>query len=221
VVLAHLRRWWFLSSREGFEFLSPSCRACDAGFGAFWGSETPIFYCAGGGETEASLVCFSLKNSDRTLDQTRSRVDLRVRSAQVEDWGAARLGFVTGRWSGLTSAFGQFTWAQRKGAQPVCLVPHRTGASGRAPRGGERGEELIGNVARLVTCDRTRPVTVGALYTPTGRRVQRVRSNAGARPVTATTPSDTHCCCLSCSDRTRPVTLTGASGHLVFNCVVR
>jgi hypothetical protein len=26
-----------------------------AGFGAFWGSELPIFYCAGGGETEAKV----------------------------------------------------------------------------------------------------------------------------------------------------------------------
>jgi hypothetical protein len=62
-------------------------------------------------------VCFSLKNSDRTLDQTWSRVDLRVRSALVEGRGAPRLGFVTRRWSGLTSASGQFTWAQRKGAR--------------------------------------------------------------------------------------------------------
>jgi hypothetical protein len=62
-------------------------------------------------------VCFSLKNSDRTLDQTRSRVDLRVLSTLVEGRGAARLGFVTERWSGLTSVSGQFTWAERKGAR--------------------------------------------------------------------------------------------------------
>jgi hypothetical protein len=80
---------------------------------------------------------------------------------------------VIGRWSGLTSASGQFTWAQRKGA------------FGRAPRGAECGEELIGRAARPITCDRTRPVAVGALWTPTGRRVQRVRSLRGARPVGA------------------------------------
>jgi hypothetical protein len=41
-----------------------------------------------GGE---SPECLSLKNSNQTLDRTRSRVDLRVRSAQVEGRGAARL----------------------------------------------------------------------------------------------------------------------------------
>jgi hypothetical protein len=44
VVLAHLWRRWSLSGREGFGFLS-------AGFSAFCGSVTPIFYCARGEET--------------------------------------------------------------------------------------------------------------------------------------------------------------------------
>jgi hypothetical protein len=35
VMLAHLRRRWSLSGREGFGFLSPSRRACEAGFNAF------------------------------------------------------------------------------------------------------------------------------------------------------------------------------------------
>jgi hypothetical protein len=35
VVLAHLRRRWSLSGREEFGFLSPSRRACEAGFSAF------------------------------------------------------------------------------------------------------------------------------------------------------------------------------------------
>jgi hypothetical protein len=56
-----------------------------------------------GGESPEYL---SLKNSNRTLDRTRSRVDLRVRSALVKGRGATRLGFVTGRWSGLTSVSG-------------------------------------------------------------------------------------------------------------------
>jgi hypothetical protein len=55
---------------------------------------------------DESSEYLSLKNSNRTLDRTRSRVDLRVRSAQVEGRGATRLGFVTGRWSGLTSVSG-------------------------------------------------------------------------------------------------------------------
>jgi hypothetical protein len=52
---------------------------------------------------DESLKCLSLKNSNQTLDRTRSKVDLRVRLAQVEGRGAVRLGFVTGCWSGLTS----------------------------------------------------------------------------------------------------------------------
>jgi hypothetical protein len=96
------------------------------------------------------------------------------------------------------------------GRGPARPVPRGTSASGRTPFGTVLNVELIGRVARLVTCDRMRPVAVGALWTPTGRRVQRVRSNAEARPVTTMAPSDTHCCCLSYS------ALTGASGHHVF-----
>jgi hypothetical protein len=73
----------------------------------------------------------------------------------------------------------------------------------------------------LLDSDRTRPVAVGAYWTPTGRQVQRVRSDTGARPIRATATSDAHCSRLSCSDRTRPVTLTGMSGQHDFNCVVR
>jgi hypothetical protein len=156
---------------------------------------------------------FLTENSDRTLDRTRSRVDLRVRSAQVEGRGVARLGFMTRRWSGLTSASSQFTWAQRKGTRPACPRVPGTGASGRVPRGAERGVELIGRAAYPVTCDRTCPIAWGALWTPIGCRVQRVRSYGEAGPVTAMTLSDSRCYYLSCSDRT----LTGASGHLVFH----
>jgi hypothetical protein len=102
-----------------------------------------------GGE---SPKCFSLKNSNRTLNWTRSRFD------QMRPVSSTR----RGHW----------------GLQPARSVPHGTGASGRAPRGAERGEELIGRAARPVTCDRTPPVMVEALWTPTGRRVQRVRSLA-------------------------------------------
>jgi hypothetical protein len=60
-------------------------------------------------------------------------------------------------------------------------------------------------VARPVTCDRTRPIARGALWTPIEHWVQRVRSNGEARPVTTTALPDVHCCCLSCSDQTRLV----------------
>jgi hypothetical protein len=71
-----------------------------------------------------------------------------------------------------------------------------------------------------VTCDRTRPIARGALWTPIGHWGQRVRSNGVARPITATTLCDMHCCCLSCNDRTRLVSLTSASGHHDFHCAV-
>jgi hypothetical protein len=80
---------------------------------------------------------------------------------------------------------------------------------------------MIGRAARPVTCDQTRPVVMGAYWTLTGRQVGRVRSYARVRLVIATVTSDVHCSCLSCSERTRPVTLTGASGQHVLNCVVR
>jgi hypothetical protein len=94
----------------------------------------------------------------------------------------------------------------REGRGPARPVPHGTGVSGQTPFGVVHDEELIGRAARPVTCDRTRPIARGALWTPTGRQVQRVRSKGEARPVTATALSDLHCYCLSCSDRTRLVT---------------
>jgi hypothetical protein len=134
---------------------------------------------------------------------------------------SVRLGIVTGRWSGLTSASGQFTCVQKQSERPARPVLHRTGASGQVSRGAERSGVMIGRGAHPVMYDRTRPVMMGAYWTLTGRHVRRVRSYARARPVIATVTSDAHCSCLSCSDRTRPVTLTGASGHPVLNCVVR
>jgi hypothetical protein len=83
-----------------------------------------------------------------------------------------------------------------------------------------RAREGRGPVARPVTCDRTCLIARGALWTPIESRVQRVRSNGEARPVTAMALSNAHCYYLSCSDRTRPVTLTGASGHHDFHCDV-
>jgi hypothetical protein len=108
----------------------------------------------------------------------------------------------------------------REGHGPARPVPHGSGASGHAPYGQCVSQCRSDAVACPIKCDRTRPIARGALWTPIGRRVQRVRSNGVAHPVTATTLSDAHCCYLSCSDRTRPVTLTDASGHHVFHRVV-
>jgi hypothetical protein len=53
---------------------------------------------------------------DRTLHRTRSRFD-RTRPISSQQLSGTRvLGFLTGRWSGLTSASGQFTCAQKKSA---------------------------------------------------------------------------------------------------------
>jgi hypothetical protein len=90
VVLAHLRRRWSLSGREEFGFLSPSHRACEAGFGAFWGSEMPIFHYAGSQKRNGG------HQGNRTLHRTRSRIDRTrpVCSSQLS--GARVLGFTTG-----------------------------------------------------------------------------------------------------------------------------
>jgi hypothetical protein len=108
----------------------------------------------------------------------------------------------------------------REGRGPARPVPRGTRATGHVPSGQRVSQCRSDVVACPVTCDRTCPIARGALWTPIGRWVQRVRSNGVARPITATALSDVHCCCLSYSDRTCPVTLTGAFGHHVFHCVV-
>jgi hypothetical protein len=112
-------------------------------------------------------------------------------------------------------------WWPDAAPDAVTISPDVSGKFFTAVRGAQLVIELTGHVTHPVTCDRTRPVAVGALWTLTGHRVQRVRSNAEARPVMATVTSDTHCSCLSCSDQTRPITLTGASGQHVLHCVVQ
>jgi hypothetical protein len=69
VVLAHLRRRWSLSGREGFGVFEKMKCLFSIALEARKGGE--------------SLEFLSLKNSNRTLDRTRSRVDLRVRSVQT------------------------------------------------------------------------------------------------------------------------------------------
>jgi hypothetical protein len=109
--------------------------------------------------------------------------------------------------------------------QPARPVPHGTGASGRAPRGVERGEELIGRAARSVTRNQTRPVAMGALWTAIGRWHCRVRSLRGARPVGASRAQalcdrrvwsfERHVRSIV-FDRWRAVTVGGSSGRGCF-----
>jgi hypothetical protein len=146
---------------------------------------------------DESPECLSLKNFNWTLDRTRSRVDLHVRSVQTTGRDA-RVKVVDRRVRSLADP-----------ERPVTL-----------PVGSACLKCRSNAVAHLVTCDRTHPITRGALWTQIERQVQRVWSNGVACPVTATALSNAHCCCLSCSDRTCPVTLTGASGHHIFHCVV-
>jgi hypothetical protein len=84
VVLAHLRRRWNLSGREGFGVLSPSRRACERGIQARDSGVFEEMKCLFSITPEVrkggkSPECLSLKNSNRT----RSRVDLRVRLVQT------------------------------------------------------------------------------------------------------------------------------------------
>jgi hypothetical protein len=72
---------------------------------------------------------------------------------------------------------------EEKSARPARPVPHETGASGQASKGAEHSGVMIGRAACPVMYDRTRPVVLGAYWTPIGRQVRRVRSYARARPV--------------------------------------
>jgi hypothetical protein len=93
VVLAHLPRRWSLSGREGFGFLSPSHRACEAGFDVFW--EVKCLFSTApevGKETEVNGGHYG----DRMLHRTRSRFD-RTRPVSSQQLSGARvLGFPTG-----------------------------------------------------------------------------------------------------------------------------
>jgi len=55
-----LRRRWSLKGREGFGFLSPSCRACEVGFGAFEKIKC-IFSITSMESLEKSRECFLLE----------------------------------------------------------------------------------------------------------------------------------------------------------------
>jgi hypothetical protein len=80
---------------------------------------------------------------DRTLHRTRSRFDWTRPVSSQQLSGMLVLGFLTGRWSGLTNASGQFTSAQKESARPARSVPHETGASGQASIVAESSGVLI------------------------------------------------------------------------------
>jgi hypothetical protein len=80
-MLAHLRRWWSLSGREGFGFLSPSRRACEAGFSTFQEMKCLFFHYAGREETEVN----GGHRGDWTLDRTRSVSAQRLRVSRYSD----------------------------------------------------------------------------------------------------------------------------------------
>jgi hypothetical protein len=61
-----------------------------------------------------------------------------------------------------------------EGHGPARLVPCETGASVHAPSGQCVSQCQSDAVARPVTCDWTRPIVRGALWTLIKRRVQRV-----------------------------------------------
>jgi hypothetical protein len=210
VVLAHLRRRWCLSSREGFGFLSPSCRACEVGFRRFCGNEMPIFHYA---ESEKrwrkSGVFFTKKQWPDAVVEVTGR-GKRVRAVQTAGRRARARGSRTDV-SG-PSRNRRIRSCTQKTVRVSVLSGHG-GASGHVR------PDAFDHAGSSLDSDRTpgatRPVTVGAYWTLTGRQVQRVRSNARARPVMARVTSDSHCSRLSCSDRTRPVSTfcTASSGN--------
>jgi hypothetical protein len=95
LVLAHLRRRWSLSGREGLGpslSLSPA-ELASAGFRHFRGVKMPIFTTPEvGKETEANEG----HRGDRTLHQTRSWYDRTRPVSTTQQSGARVLGFATG-----------------------------------------------------------------------------------------------------------------------------
>jgi hypothetical protein len=157
LVLAHLRRRWSLSGREGLGLSLPPAELGSAGFRRFEDlkclfSTMPEV----GKETEANEG----HRGDRTLHRTRSLYDRTCPVSTTQQSGARVLGFATG-------ASGH-SWDRRvrSGAQKELWFAR-----------------TIGRGAHPVTHDRTRPIVEGAYWTLTGRGHCRVRSLTGARPV--------------------------------------
>jgi hypothetical protein len=99
----------------------------------------------------------------------------------------------------------------QEGRGPARSVPRGTSAFGHAPRRAPRRAGASGRVRSREELSRLGPDTG---CSASGQTVKRARSWQWL--------SDSHCYCLSYSDRTHPVTLTGASGHHVFSlrCLV-
>jgi hypothetical protein len=116
VVLAHLQRWWSLSSREGFGVhLVVLARS-----GVFEEMKCLFSIVSEARKGGESPECLSLKNFNRT----RSREDLRVRSvAAVAE--ARGLGFCTGASDHSRDR------RVRSGAQRVCSSRGRSDAVAR------------------------------------------------------------------------------------------
>jgi hypothetical protein len=89
LVLAHLRRRWSLSSREGFGFLSPSRQACKAGFGAF--VEVKRLF-----STVPKVREEMEANGGHRGDRTWSRFDRMRPVSSTQQSGVRVLGFATG-----------------------------------------------------------------------------------------------------------------------------
>jgi hypothetical protein len=118
---------------------------------------------------------------DRTLHRTRSRFD-RTRPVSSQQLSGARVCDRTLVWPDQR-VLSILLCTEEKSARPARPVPNGTGVSGQASRRAERSGVTIGRAACPVTYDRTRPVVLGAYWTPTGRGVQRVRSFSRARPI--------------------------------------
>jgi hypothetical protein len=216
VVLAHLRRRWSLSGREGFGFLSPSYRACEAGFGAF-GEVKCLFSTAPKvrKETEAN----DGHCGDRTLHRTRSRFD-RTRSTL---FGEVKCLFSTAPEVGKeTEANGchcgdrtlhrtrsRFDWTRPVSSQQLSdarVLGFPTGASSPSWNRSIWSGTQRGRISRRA--DRTRGASGHVrsdVYDRGGSLLDSDRSPGAARPVTATVTSNMHCSHLSCSDPDRCV----------------
>jgi hypothetical protein len=125
------------------------------GFGHFRGNKMPIFHCTRGKKRWRKSEVFISKKlqPDAGPDAARGGPVCPVSSNRRQR-------------------------RTREGRGPARPVPHGTGASGHAPSGQRMSQCQSDTGACPVTCDRTRPITRGSLWTLIGRRVQRIRSRA-------------------------------------------
>jgi hypothetical protein len=143
VVLAHLRRRWSLSGRDGFRTLSPSYRACEVGFSKF----LKVFFtilvhrtlASGAPDTGPSVRSVVQRGTWPVLVTGASAAKMRVCTGRmtsasgVSDVGSCWVPVCTGRWGASDRTPPDASDVQNSSLEPLCSASDaRASASGAA-----------------------------------------------------------------------------------------